>query len=168
MAFIHKKTFEIYDNVYNVAIDKYHDKSGITVTYESRDHVKIDIVSEWFECDDMIASTISMLNKRGYRTQMCCSGHFHLTSYYVDDCIERMHSHNHIFINLLDNHDNVINIIRTLSDFDTRIIRRRLNLLQIYSREIIGDSPVIKMSDITNLNIKLYDALSKLPDITKS
>ena len=29
----------------------------------------------YFECDDMIAPTISLLNKKGYRTAFCCSGH---------------------------------------------------------------------------------------------
>lgn len=30
---------------------------------------------EYFECDDMIAPAISLLNKKGYKTTFCCSGH---------------------------------------------------------------------------------------------
>ena len=29
----------------------------------------------YFECDDLIAPAISLLNKKGYKTKFCCSGH---------------------------------------------------------------------------------------------
>lgn len=34
-----------------------------------------EIVDDVFEVDDDIAETISILNKKGYRTTYCCSGH---------------------------------------------------------------------------------------------
>lgn len=34
-----------------------------------------DVVDNVFEVDDDIAETISILNKKGYRTTYCCSGH---------------------------------------------------------------------------------------------
>lgn len=35
-----------------------------------------DIMKEdYFECDDLIAPAISLLNKKGYKTMFCCSGH---------------------------------------------------------------------------------------------
>ena len=30
---------------------------------------------EYFECDDLIAPTIITLNRKGYKTVSCCSGH---------------------------------------------------------------------------------------------
>lgn len=33
------------------------------------------IVGPIFECDEMIAPTISILNKAGFKTKFCCSGH---------------------------------------------------------------------------------------------
>lgn len=45
MKYIDKKTFEIIDD------------------------------SNYFEVDDNIANTISVLNKKGYKTKACCSGH---------------------------------------------------------------------------------------------
>ena len=32
-------------------------------------------LQEYFEVDDLIAKTISVLNKKGYYTEYCCSGH---------------------------------------------------------------------------------------------
>lgn len=51
MALINKKTFEIVQ---------------VTDVWKKK---------EYFECDDMIAPTISILNKKGYRTLFCCGGH---------------------------------------------------------------------------------------------
>ena len=34
-----------------------------------------DMVDDVFEVDDLIAETITTLNKKGYRTTYCCSGH---------------------------------------------------------------------------------------------
>lgn len=34
-----------------------------------------EIVNDIFEVDDLIAETISILNKKGYHTLYCCSGH---------------------------------------------------------------------------------------------
>lgn len=31
--------------------------------------------NDYFECDDLIAPAISLLNKKGYKTKFCCSGH---------------------------------------------------------------------------------------------
>ena len=33
------------------------------------------IAEDYFECDDLIAPAISLLNKKGYKTTYCCSGH---------------------------------------------------------------------------------------------
>lgn len=33
----------------------------------------------YFECDDLIAPSISLLNKKGYKTIFCCSGHPYAT-----------------------------------------------------------------------------------------
>ena len=33
---------------------------------------------DYFECDDLIAPAISLLNKKGYETNYCCSGHPYL------------------------------------------------------------------------------------------
>ena len=34
-----------------------------------------EIVNDIFEVDDLIGKTISILNKKGYHTLYCCSGH---------------------------------------------------------------------------------------------
>lgn len=51
MAYINKNDFSIVDGV----VDQYKD--------------------DYFECDDLIAPAISLLNKKGYKTLFCCSGH---------------------------------------------------------------------------------------------
>lgn len=51
MSFIHKKNFDILNNC----------EDGKE--------------SDYFEVDENIALVISMLNKKGYRTTYCCSGH---------------------------------------------------------------------------------------------
>lgn len=56
MAFIHKETFEIYDNC-DIGCDNIAD---------------CDI---FFEVDDLIAPIISKLNIKGYTTTHCCQGH---------------------------------------------------------------------------------------------
>jgi hypothetical protein len=53
MALIHKKTFDV-------------------IQYYNREDVHKD---DYFEVDDLIALTISLLNKKGYYTKFCCSGH---------------------------------------------------------------------------------------------
>ena len=52
MAYINKKDFSI---IAGSNIDEY--------------------LEDCFECDDMIAPVISELNKKGYTTKFCCSGH---------------------------------------------------------------------------------------------
>ena len=52
MSYIDKTTFEIY-----------HDTEDIRIS------------GEVFECDELIAPAISLLNKKGYITEFCCSGH---------------------------------------------------------------------------------------------
>ena len=52
MAFINMNDFSIVSNV--------EDKT---------------ILDQYFECDDLIAPAISLLNKKGYKTTFCCSGH---------------------------------------------------------------------------------------------
>ena len=37
------------------------------------------IIDNYFECDDLIAPAISLLNRKGYRTVFCCSGHPYAT-----------------------------------------------------------------------------------------
>lgn len=52
MAYIDKKTFKPY--------------SEITVS---------EVEKRSFECDDLIAPIISILNQKGYKTSFCCAGH---------------------------------------------------------------------------------------------
>ena len=56
MAFINKKDFSI--------ISDYLPYNDLKPTPE-----------DYFECDDMIAPTISLLNRKGYKTCFCCGGH---------------------------------------------------------------------------------------------
>lgn len=51
MACMHKKTFDIYHNEYHILYDDY------------------------VEIDELIAPTIQILNRKGYKTKHCCSGH---------------------------------------------------------------------------------------------
>lgn len=37
---------------------------------------KDEIEKYYFECDEIIAPLISLLNRKGYKTKHCCSGHF--------------------------------------------------------------------------------------------
>ncbi len=43
--------------------------------------------NEYFEVDENIALVISLLNKKGYKTTFCCSGHAfdEMTEFYADD-----------------------------------------------------------------------------------
>lgn len=52
MAYINKNDFSIVGYVDNYVLAK-----------------------DYFECDDLIAPAISLLNKKGYTTEFCCSGH---------------------------------------------------------------------------------------------
>ena len=52
MAFINKNDFSIVSYVSDCILSK-----------------------NYFECDDLIAPAISLLNKKGYKTEFCCSGH---------------------------------------------------------------------------------------------
>ena len=52
MAIINKKDFSI-------------------LAFDTREATRDD----YFECDDLIAPAISLLNRKGYRTDFCCSGH---------------------------------------------------------------------------------------------
>lgn len=54
MAYIHKKKFNIISG-----FDKFA-------------NIKEE---EWFHCDDLIAISVAILNKKGYRTTSSCSGH---------------------------------------------------------------------------------------------
>ena len=56
MAHINKKDFSIISDYINI------------------DNLETDS-DDYFECDDMIAPTISLLNKKGYKTAFCCAGH---------------------------------------------------------------------------------------------
>ena len=56
MAFINKKDFSIV---------------GFVNDYLLKD--------DYFECDDLIAPAISLLNRKGYKTTFCCSGHPYAT-----------------------------------------------------------------------------------------
>ena len=62
MSFIDSSTFEVYSEV-------------TTPKVEQRS----------FECDDLIAPIISLLNKKGYKTKFCCAGHpySHYTEMYL-------------------------------------------------------------------------------------
>jgi hypothetical protein len=51
MACMHKETFDIYHNEYNILYDGY------------------------VEIDELIAPSIQILNRKGYKTRHCCSGH---------------------------------------------------------------------------------------------
>lgn len=39
------------------------------------DYIKDEDQENYFECDELIAPAISLLNKKGYETIFCCSGH---------------------------------------------------------------------------------------------
>jgi len=51
MAYIHKETFEILN------------------------HMPEDWKVDYFECDELIAPVIRVLNLKGYKTKFCCAGH---------------------------------------------------------------------------------------------
>lgn len=65
MSYIHKITGDVY-----------HDILADDIREE-----------EFFECDEMIAPIISILNKKGFKTQFCCSGHAYpsIEDYYAKD-----------------------------------------------------------------------------------
>ena len=52
MAFIDSKTFKAHSEI---TVPEVEDRS--------------------FECDDLIAPIISLLNQKGYKTNYCCAGH---------------------------------------------------------------------------------------------
>ena len=60
MAYINKKDFSIVGYVDDFVLE-----------------------DDYFECDDLIAPAISLLNKKGYKTEFCCSGHPYST---IDSC----------------------------------------------------------------------------------
>lgn len=59
MSYIHKITGDVYHDIQSD---------------DARD--------DFFECDELIAPIISILNKKGFKTQFCCSGHAYPT---IDD-----------------------------------------------------------------------------------
>ena len=68
----------------NFGIDKsvfWRDKPMVLIHRESFDIVKNCSLEEerdkYFECDEAIAPAISLLNRKGYRTTFCCSGHLY-------------------------------------------------------------------------------------------
>jgi len=61
MAYIDTKTFDIYSEIEGVS----------------------EIYSLSFECDDLIAPIIAMLNRKGYKTMACCAGHPYTGKDYV-------------------------------------------------------------------------------------
>lgn len=70
-----------------------------------------EIVNDIFEVDELIAETISILNKKGYHTLYCCSGHvkdsrlyekYHLHKDELND------KHNYHIINERDNYVDVL------------------------------------------------------------
>ena len=70
-----------------------------------------EIVNDIFEVDDLIGKTISILNKKGYHTLYCCSGHVKDPRLYEK---YRMHKdelngiHNYHIINERDNYVDVL------------------------------------------------------------
>lgn len=55
-----------------VFVITYIDKKKFNIYYEVSD---IRIKSPLFEVDEFLAPIISIFNKKGYRTEYCCSGH---------------------------------------------------------------------------------------------
>lgn len=47
-------------------------KKDFSIISTNQDHRTQD---DYFECDDLIAPAISLLNRKGYKTECCCSGH---------------------------------------------------------------------------------------------
>ena len=68
MAFIDSMTFDIYSEIESIS----------------------EIYSRSFQCDDLIAPIISVLNKKGYRTKACCSGHPYEGRNFVYSVSERL------------------------------------------------------------------------------
>lgn len=65
---------------------------------------------DYFECDDLIAPAISLLNKKGYKTKFCCSAHpfsiittSHIPGELSEDDIEMLKEENPVlYIEKLD------------------------------------------------------------------
>jgi len=54
MAYVHRETFDILE------------------------HIDLETgAEEYFECDEELCGVIALLNKKGYRTKYCCSGHLY-------------------------------------------------------------------------------------------
>lgn len=56
----------------------YIDTKNYNIYYDIQD---IRIKAPLFEVDEMIAPIISLLNKKGYKTKYCCSGHLNEVIY---------------------------------------------------------------------------------------
>lgn len=93
--------------IHNITGDVYHDVE----VEDARD--------EFFECDELIAPIISMLIKKGFRTQFCCSGHAYPTieDYYAKETCQ---------IDL--NNDRIANII-TRRGYDTVTKISKVNIV---------------------------------------
>ena len=50
----------------------YINKNDFSIVSYVADYITAE---DYFECDDLIAPAISLLNKKGYKTEYCCSGH---------------------------------------------------------------------------------------------
>lgn len=48
-------------------------------TFNIRQDVPNSDINDYFEVDELIAPVISILNKKGYYTSFCCSGHPYIT-----------------------------------------------------------------------------------------
>jgi len=76
----------------------YIDKKNFDIFFHTND---IRIEAPIFEVDELIAPIISLLNKKGYKTQYCCSGHYNESKFEGSELL----------------HDNCYIVFKSINDF---------------------------------------------------
>ena len=147
-----------------------------------------EIVDNIFEVDEYIADTISVLNKKGYYTLYCCSGHsrdprlyekYHIEK--TDDC-----NYNTIDAYVVDENTNSYNLLKAYTDTEIYIMFNKDYKFNNLPYEFYKDDNNIIRSnkinyyngnkrknwndidkEIKNLNNILLDWAKKLPSLNK-